>query len=86
MTRQQVISIGRYVSTISSQQTNGTSIKPQTVIENNNTTVLWDMAVNTDKEIKANRPDIIIKNRQQKTCLMIDLTVPFEKKILASKN
>ena len=33
----------------------------------------------TDREIKANRPDIIIKDKEKKTCLMIDMTVPSER-------
>ena len=49
--------------------------------ENNKVTVLWDMPVNTDREIKANRPDIIIKNKEEKTCLMIDMTVPSERNV-----
>jgi hypothetical protein len=55
--------------------------QPLTVAENNKVTVLWDMPVNTDREIKANRPDIIIKNKEEKTCLMIDMTVPSERNV-----
>ena len=55
--------------------------QPTTVAENNKVTVLWDMPVNTDREIKANRPDIIIKNKEEKTCLMIDMTVPSERNV-----
>ena len=55
--------------------------KPETVTENTSVTVLWDMPVNTDREIKANRPDIIIKNKEDKTCLMIDMTVPSERNV-----
>jgi len=55
--------------------------QPPTVTENDNITVLWDMPVNTDREIKANRPDIIVKNKEEKTCLMIDMTVPSERNV-----
>jgi len=34
--------------------------------------VLWKKAVQTDREVTANRPDIIIKNEKEKTCIMID--------------
>jgi hypothetical protein len=30
-------------------------------------TVLWNQAVHTDREVTANRPDIIIKNQKEKT-------------------
>ena len=33
--------------------------EPATVTENQTATILWDMPIQTDKEIKANRPDIL---------------------------
>ena len=50
--------------------------EPPTVVENQDVTVLWDMAIHTDREIKANRPDIVVKNSQERTCLLIDVAVP----------
>ena len=52
--------------------------KPNTAAENESATILWDMPVHTDKEIKANRPDIIVKDKKDKFCLLIDMTVPSE--------
>ena len=40
---------------------------------NNNVTVLWNQAVHTDREVTTNRPDIIIKNKKEKTCTLIDV-------------
>ena len=37
----------------------------QTVTEKDNITILWDMPIQTDREIKANRPDIVIKDKQE---------------------
>jgi hypothetical protein len=34
------------------------------VYEEGDVTVLWNQAVHTDREVKANRPDIIIKKRK----------------------
>ena len=31
--------------------------------------------VHTDREVKANRPDIIIKNKKEKTCTLIDVAL-----------
>ena len=41
--------------------------------------ILWDMPIQTDKEIKANRPDIVVKNKKEKTCLLIDMSIPTER-------
>ena len=35
------------------------------VCEEGNVTVLWNQAVHTDREVAANRPDIIIKNKKR---------------------
>jgi len=37
--------------------------------------MLWDMQVRTHKTIKANKPDIIIKDKQEKTCMLIDTAI-----------
>ena len=44
---------------------------PKPVCEEGDVTVLWNQAVHTDREVTANRPDIIIKNKKEKTCTLI---------------
>ena len=39
---------------------------PKPVHEKGDVTVLWNQAVHTDREVTANRPDIIIKNKKRK--------------------
>ena len=54
------------------------ALQPQskkTVAENEKVTVLWDMKVHTDKTIKANKPDIIIKDKREKTCMLIYMAI-----------
>ena len=46
--------------------------------ENQIATILWDMPVQTDKEIKVSRPDIVVKGKKEKTCLLIDISIPKE--------
>ena len=53
--------------------------EPQTVTEKDNITILWDMPIQTDHEMKTNRPDIVIKNKQEKSCLLVDMSIPTEK-------
>ena len=51
----------------------------ETVFGNDQVTFICDMQVNTDKEIKANKPDIIIKDHINTTCQLIDMTIPSDR-------
>ena len=42
---------------------------------------MWDLPVNTDRTITANRPDIIVKDSVHSTCKLIDMTVPSDRNI-----
>ena len=46
---------------------------PKPVYEEGDVTVLWNQEVYTDVDVTANRPDIIIKNKKEKTCTLIDV-------------
>jgi hypothetical protein len=39
---------------------------PTSVTEHEDVTVLWNQGIQTDREVLANRPDIIIKNKRTK--------------------
>ena len=45
------------------------------VIEGKNVTILWNFTVKTDRKTNANRPDIIIKNYKERTCIMMNVAV-----------
>ena len=49
--------------------------KPPKVIENKNATISWDFGIHTDRTIQANRPDMALKNHNDKTCFLIDMSV-----------
>ena len=53
--------------------------EPAPVMENNQATILWDFSIRTDKTIKANRPDIVVKNKNEKTTLLLDVSIPNDK-------
>jgi hypothetical protein len=55
---------------------------PKPVYEEGDVTVLWNQAVNTDREVTANRPDIIIKNKKEKTCILLDVAMPVDKHVV----
>jgi hypothetical protein len=48
-------------------------------------TVLWNQAAHTDREVKANRPDIIIKNEEEKPCTPIDVAIPADRNVVQKK-
>ena len=52
--------------------------EPKTLTENDSVTILWDMPIHTDRNVAANRPDIVLKNKKDKTCLLIDMTIPLD--------
>jgi hypothetical protein len=61
----------------------GTHIQlPKSVTEYEDITVLWDQGVQTDREILANRPDIIVKNKKDITCLLIEVAMPSGRNII----
>ena len=45
-------------------------------------TVMWDFTLITDKRIPANRPDITIHDRKNRTAILIDVSVPVENNIV----
>jgi hypothetical protein len=55
---------------------------PKPVYEEGDVSVLWNQAVHTDREVTANRPDIIIKNQKEKTCTLIDVAIPADKNVV----
>jgi hypothetical protein len=52
------------------------------VTEHEDVTVLWNQGIQTDREVLANRPDIIIKNKKDKTCFLIDVAIPSDKNVI----
>ena len=57
--------------------------KPLPVVVTPEVTILWDFPIRTDRTIQANRADIVIKHKQNKTCQLIDMSVPSNSNISA---
>jgi len=57
----------------------------KTVYEEGDVTVLWNEAVHTEREVTANRPDIIIKNKKEKTCTLIDVAISADRNVVKRK-
>ena len=45
-------------------------------------TVFWNQGVHTDREVTANRPDIITKNKTEKTCILIYVAIPADRNVM----
>jgi hypothetical protein len=52
------------------------------VCEHEDITILWNQEVQTDREVLGNRPDIIIKNKKDKICLLIDVAIPSDRNVV----
>ena len=48
--------------------------EPKTVTEKDSISIVWDIHIHTDKTIAASRLDIVLKNKKDKTCLLIYMT------------
>ena len=49
---------------------------PDRLVETNDITMMWDTTIPTARKIKANRPDICLRNKRTNTCLLIDISCP----------
>ena len=49
------------------------------------TTILYDSQVHTDRTIKANKPDIVIRDNTAKKCWMIDVSVPADHNVVSKE-
>jgi len=56
--------------------------QPMKVINENNCIIMWDVPIITDRTIQANRPDIVLHNKNEKTCMLIDIAVPNDSNIM----
>jgi len=46
---------------------------PERVVNVKGTTMMWYVPVITDRTILANRPDIVLRDKIEKTCLLINI-------------
>ena len=53
--------------------------QPELITEPKTPTILWDFTIQTNRKIKSNRPDIVVKDYKRKTSLLIDMSVSIDK-------
>ena len=54
---------------------------PQSVVENDKCKILWDFTIQTDHYITARRPDIVVVDKDKKTCQLIYVACPGDKRV-----
>jgi hypothetical protein len=53
--------------------------EPTAVAESATHKILWDFNIQTDNEIQARRPDIVVLKKSEKKCMVIDIAVPSDR-------
>jgi len=51
------------------------------VVEKDRTKILWDFQIQTDKQVMANQPDIVVCDKLQKKAVVIDVAAPSDNNI-----
>ena len=59
---------------------------PDSVSENDEVKLLWDVNSQCDHVNEARRPDIVVVNKQERKCTIIDIAVPADKRIGEKEN
>ena len=55
--------------------------KPESVLENKTHKILWDFEIQTDHLITARRPDLVLINKEKRTCHIVDFAVPADHRV-----
>ena len=53
---------------------------PERVINVNGAAIMWDVPTVTDRKILANRPDIVLRDKVERTCLLIGVAIADDSK------
>ena len=59
--------------------------EPEAVVEDDHHKILWDFTIQTDREITARRPDIVLINKDSKSCHIIDVAIPGDARIITKQ-
>ena len=60
---------------------------PKSVVTNRGSkvTILWNQEVQTDRTIPSNKPDIIIRDNEKGTCVLIDVPISGYRNVIKKK-
>ena len=51
-----------------------------------NVTILWNQQVQTDRTILNNKPDIIIRDNEKRTCMLIDVAISGDRNVIKKED
>ena len=55
--------------------------EPESVLENEDYKILWDFSIQTDHVIEAQRPDLVVVDKKERSCKIIDFAVSGDSRI-----
>ena len=55
--------------------------EPESVLENEDYKILWDFSIQTDNVTEARRPDLVVVDKKERSCKIIDFAVPGDSRI-----
>ena len=55
--------------------------KPESVMENDMVKILWDFNIQTDHIIQHRRPDIVVVDKSNRKCQIVDIAVPGDRRV-----
>ena len=57
---------------------------PNSVVTNQRgkVTILWNQQVQIDRTIPSNKPDIIIRDNEKRTCVLMDVAIPGDRNVI----
>ena len=56
--------------------------KPDPVCDSEKFKLLWDFKIQTDNHVEHNKPDILLLNKEERSCWIIDIAGPFDIRIV----
>ena len=59
---------------------------PDSVSEDDEAKLMWDVNMQSDHAIEARRPDIVVVNKQEQKFTIIDIAIPADKRIGEQEN
>ena len=59
---------------------------PESALENEDYKLIWDFSVRTDHEIGNRRPDLVIINKRDKACQILDVSIPEDGRVREKEN